>query len=1207
MSGSSLCDLLDDRAARAPERIGYRFLRDQGEYATLAYGELRDRALGIAEQIAADCAIGDRALVMLDTGPEFVVALFGCLYAGVIAVPTLASLTSREATERGAGIAVNCRPRCLITDRTHAPLAQAISEQAALADLIRLDPAAAPRRGVDRGRRGELAVLQYTSGSTANPKGVRLTHANLLHNCTAIGMAFGLTSESIGVGWLPLCHDMGLVGNVLTPLVCTMPVALMAPSVMLRRPSVWLRAISDLRATGSGGPNFAYDTCVDRITPEEAEGLDLSSWQVAYVGSEPVSAQTLRRFTDRFSRYGFRPTSFLPCYGLAEATLFVAGRGAAAEPAVLRVDRRALEAGRIANAVPSAREARLVGHRAPPAEARIEIAVRHREDDRPIAEGEIGEICIRSASVGGGYWGEEGTVTAEGFLRTGDLGFESGGELFITGRTKDLMIIRGRNVHPQDIEEALRRLDPVLASGSAAFSVPVARGEGLVIVQGLRQRDLKTVERDVLIAAMQRALSQQFSLKAHAIVFIPAGQIARTTSGKVRRQAMREAYLAEALAADSQPRERVPTRSPSPPTPKAPGAVDALLQRIQDYATRRLDFRTMDERRTLSPHVVLDFGRMGLLGLEAPPAWNGLGVSTADALRITERIAAIDLSLAAFVGVQNALGVGPLLRHGTLRQKRIWLKEAAAGRLLVSFALTEEGAGSNPRALRATARRTADGDWRLDGEKIWIGNAAWAGLLVVFARAEEVDGRALGITAFLVPTELDGVRNAEEAPTMGMRSMVQNRVCFVDVRVPATHVLGAVGQGMTVAQDTMSRGRLGIAAMSLGGIRRAVQIMTAYASTRTVATGRLLDHPIAAERVFNSACAARALDALLAGVAADADAGEPVSEEILALCKLTSTELLGETADQLLQMTGGRGYIESSGIPQLFRDARLLRIFEGPSETLAWFVGSRLLQESEPFCQTLAMRLQGPAGAERLATTLRDLRRSVDAAPLDGRLRTWSAFQAGQIAGWCTLASALEGKPAEAAADGLDALAWARARTQDCLDRIHRGAGETAWRCPADVLIAEAARYDARIGPAAAPPQRIEIESLLARTLTSPTTPVEQVAATASLPAPAAAAAATTPAATATTSAHAIEAKLVALVARRARVPEARVDRHAAFSEFGLDSVDAVELADVLSEWLGTSLDANVFLEHPSVAALTQHLLGERTPAASPPALLHHA
>ena len=481
-----------------------------------------------------------------------------------------------------------------------------------------------------------------------------------------------------------------------------------------------------------------------------------------------------------------------------------------------------------------------------------------------------------------------------------------------------------------------------------------------------------------------------------------------------------------------------------------------------------------------------------------------------------------------------------------------------------------------------------DGHWEIRGEKIRIGNAAWSGLIVAFARAEDEGGEPLGVTAFLIPTDLPGVRNAEEAPTMGMRNMVQNRLCFDRVQVPMSHVLGKVGQGMAIAQETMLRGRLGIAAMSLGAMRRALQIMVAYASSRTIATGRLIEHPIAAQRIFDCACCVRAIDALVGRTAAELDGGRGLPDEVLALNKLAATELLGEVADHLMQITGGRGYVETSGVPQLFRDARLLRIFEGPSETLTSFVGTRLLQDHAPVRDMLERAFHGPAGARHLERALDELRELVDATPLDARLRGLAASQAGRVAGWCVLESAIEG--VRAAGDRLDALTWVRSKAELEMDKLRR-LPDVAWRCPADLLAAEAERCAMAVGLPATPAANVETVSLLQSLF--PAGPLDAARRTStSRHTPAVAA---TPPGPASTEADrvAIQERLIALVARRARADEEAIDVHAAFADFGLDSADALSLADHLGDWLGRPVEPTLVWDHPSIAALSRHLAME--------------
>ncbi|HEY0607826.1 MAG TPA: condensation domain-containing protein, partial [Herpetosiphonaceae bacterium] len=402
-----------------------------------------------------------------------------------------------------------------------------------------------------------LAFLQYTSGSTATPKGVMLTHGNLLHNLALIHQGFGHSERSHGVIWLPPYHDMGLIGGILQPLYGGFPVTLMSPVNFLQRPLRWLQAISRTRATTSGGPNFAYELCVSKTTPEQRAGLDLSSWQVAFTGAEPIRPDTLQRFTAAFAPAGFRPESWYACYGLAEATLIVSGSEIAAQPIVASFQAAALEQHQ---AIPVAVEddsarllvscGQILGDQ--------QLAIVNPATRQICAPDEVGEIWVASGSVAQGYWNRQAETEqtfqariagseAGPFLRTGDLGFLQGGDLFVTGRLKDLIIIRGRNHYPQDIELTVERSHAAIRPGSgAAFSVDVDGEERLVIVQEI-ERLARHQSVDPIIDTIHAALAEQHEVQAHTVVLIKPGSIPKTSSGKIQRHRCRAAFLAGAL------------------------------------------------------------------------------------------------------------------------------------------------------------------------------------------------------------------------------------------------------------------------------------------------------------------------------------------------------------------------------------------------------------------------------------------------------------------------------------------------------------------------------------------------------------------------------------------------------------------------------------------------------------------------------------
>ncbi|HEV7506310.1 MAG TPA: amino acid adenylation domain-containing protein [Thermoanaerobaculia bacterium] len=554
-----ISEILENRAAEQGERPAYVFL-SYGETGVaeepLTYAELDARARAIGASLQAAGADGERVALLLPPGPDFIASFFGCLYAGAVAVPALPP-RPRGADPRLQAICRDARPRVVLAaaDKLTAleTAAAGIPELAAAHRMAPATERAADWRRPDVGPES-LAFLQYTSGSTSSPKGVMVSHGNLLHNEELIRQAFAQSSGSVVLGWLPLYHDMGLIGTVLQPLYTGAVSYLMTPGAFLQRPARWLEAISRYRATTSGGPNFAYELCVRKVGAAEREALDLSSWEVAFNGAEPVRAGTLRRFAEAFAPCGFRAAAFRPCYGLAEATLLVSGwRQEGEEPRVRALDAEALERHETVDAGDASRSRELVSCGAG---MQTVLAV-DPESGECCPPGRIGEIWVAGPSVAQGYWQrpEETTATfgarlADGtgpFLRTGDLGFVAEGELFLTGRLKDLIILRGRNHYPQDLELTAERVHADLrAGGGAAFSIEVSGEERLVIVHEVDRHALAGIEAgntEEIAAAVRQAVAGEHEVSVAEVVLIRPETLPRTSSGKVRRSACRDLYL----------------------------------------------------------------------------------------------------------------------------------------------------------------------------------------------------------------------------------------------------------------------------------------------------------------------------------------------------------------------------------------------------------------------------------------------------------------------------------------------------------------------------------------------------------------------------------------------------------------------------------------------------------------------------------------
>lgn len=563
---SNLVDLVRYRASIQPDDVAFVYLLDgigeAGKEAPITYAELDRRCRALAAWLQKNGMAGKRALLLYPPGLEFIVAFYGCLYAGATAVPVYPPRRNRSML-RIQAIADNAEASlALTTSDVLEHVGSIIDETPNLkkipwkaTDNLPIEYAddwSEPQIGPD-----DFAFFQYTSGSTGTPKGVMLSHSNMLHNAMLIENGFEHTRSSRGVFWLPSYHDMGLIGGVIEPVYCGCPNIMMSPLSFLTKPSRWLAAISKYKGTTSGGPNFAYDLCIKMIKPETIKDLDLSSWRVAFNGAEPVQAETLEKFARKFEPWGFKYESFYPCFGLAEGTLIVTGSYRDQAPVVRSFDPDMLAAGKAIEAVAGTERSRSLvsSGRAIIAQR---VAIVNPDTCKECAPGQVGEIWTKSGSVAQGYWKNEAETercfrariadTDEGpFLRTGDLGFMLNGELFVTGRIKDLMIIHGVNVYPQDVELTAQRVSSHLRLNSGgAFMVGDYKKEKLVLVQEVErhlkpEEDPETVNK--IFRDIRSAIALEHEIPIDVIVLIKQGSLPKTSSGKVQRHACRAGYL----------------------------------------------------------------------------------------------------------------------------------------------------------------------------------------------------------------------------------------------------------------------------------------------------------------------------------------------------------------------------------------------------------------------------------------------------------------------------------------------------------------------------------------------------------------------------------------------------------------------------------------------------------------------------------------
>ena len=560
-TAQSFVDVVRYWARQRPDNTAYCFLEKGREVGRLSFKELDERARAIAANLQRREAQGERAILLFPQGLDYLCAFLGCLYAGTVAVTGSLPKGDRR-SERVLSIMDDSGARFALTDKPTLAQLEADAQRLRGVSWITLEHIAP-----ESGRHWmppaltleSLAFLQYTSGSTSSPKGVMLSHGNLTSNHALMVEGMGNHGGSVFVSWVPLFHDMGLIGMALSSLYNGAPCYLLSPDDFVRRPVLWLEAISKYRGTVTAAPDFAYRLCVDQIPSEQVEALDLSSLQTMVCGAEPVRVSTIERFVERFGPAGLRAESMYAGYGLAESSVWVSGEHIT--DGVTTVDRKALEQGRVVEA--GEEPIRLISCGRT---TFVDVRIVEPESHRQLPEKQVGEIWVNSPSNGKGYWGKpelsKETFQARiegrdqgGYLRTGDLGFVIGDRLYICGRIKDLIIIRGRNIYPDDVASVVEASDERLKSRPAsAFSIDTSEQEELVIVVTVKASE---DEHGALIDAIRRNVANRVGVEAGAVIIVPNNNIARTTSGKIQHVRIKQNFLAHGLNIKSKWMSRV--------------------------------------------------------------------------------------------------------------------------------------------------------------------------------------------------------------------------------------------------------------------------------------------------------------------------------------------------------------------------------------------------------------------------------------------------------------------------------------------------------------------------------------------------------------------------------------------------------------------------------------------------------------------------
>jgi acyl-CoA synthetase (AMP-forming)/AMP-acid ligase II len=579
-SFQNLADLLQKRSQSLGDTVLYHFHDDHGDIKSLTYRQLYEKSTALAQHLAKQFKPGDRAILIYPPGLDLIIGFFACLFAGLIAVPVYPPVTA-GLVEKLRNIMLDCHPAAVLTTQEiaqkmlplrvmrllvkipgakfllHRFAAQTFalaqwpieSVKLILSDQFQTQSAVNVSQ-LPQISANDIAFLQYTSGSTGNPKGVMVSHGNLLSNLEIIYQCFEIKPGEIGASWLPPYHDMGLIGGILEPMYGQMTAHLFSPMNFLRRPYRWLKMISDYRINVTGGPNFAYEMCIKHISEAQRKTLDLSCWRVAFNGAEPIKAETLQRFTKAFESCGFSNNTHYPCYGLAESTLLVTGVKAGTGFQSYFSKQELSQKDSVKSRAEEAQKC-LVSSGKP----YFDVQIVDPETGESLPDEVLGEIWVHGGSVAHGYWNDayksqetfhaklRRNPQSKEYLRTGDLGFLYQNELYITGRMKDLIIIRGRNYYPQDIEHVIEQSHSAIRPGCvAAFALNLDQGEGIGVVCELNA-NVSDAEYEQIFNAMNKEVATQQQAKLHRIILIPTKNIPKTTSGKLRRFLCREMLL----------------------------------------------------------------------------------------------------------------------------------------------------------------------------------------------------------------------------------------------------------------------------------------------------------------------------------------------------------------------------------------------------------------------------------------------------------------------------------------------------------------------------------------------------------------------------------------------------------------------------------------------------------------------------------------
>jgi alkylation response protein AidB-like acyl-CoA dehydrogenase/acyl carrier protein len=925
--------------------------------------------------------------------------------------------------------------------------------------------------------------------------------------------------------------------------------------------------------------------------------LDLRSWRVAFNGSEPVHPATLERFAEAFGPCGFRRQAFRPVYGLAEATLMVTSDEIDKPPRVESFSSEALENGRAEPVTASGLGRALVSCGHP--WGGTEIVIANPDTRAPCAGRQVGEIWVRGPSVGDGYWGKDAetsrtfhatTLDGEGpFLRTGDLGFMADGDLFVTGRHKDLIIVRGRNHYPQDIEASVSTCHPALVpGGGAAFSLEGAAAERLVIVQEVARTALRTLDVAEVVRAVRRAVSEDHGLQTHALVLVKPSTLPRTSSGKLRRSACRQDFLNGSLSSVASwvgpATEPNTDANPDSERRRVSARADLLIEWLWSHPAALVSSYSAAEQRTISTSLLRDLAHRGLLGALVEPAYGGLGLGHLETARVLEELAVFDFGLALFIGFNNYLGIQPVAKYGSAQLRALLLPGLVQGRELAAFALEEPGTRGRRLDLTTKAEADGDGHWRLFGAKCLDGAAHGASIINVFVR----HGEPPGISAFCVREGIEGLRRLRDGVSMGVLGFTRETVALDAVRVGRDHLLGGLGFGLEIAREARTHTQLAVGAACVGGLKRCLQLAGRGGHYSMPVDSRITPNPLTLSRLGSIATRVSALECLVHRTARAIDAGHAVPAEAFAACRVLGPELLLCSVNDLIQLGGAvTNDADSNSVLGLYRDAGLVRNFDGPSEAIAEATGATLLEADaslrflvqEAFGAPELVRWIGP-----LADAIRDRMRRLTGA-LARRSQRWADTRAGELTMWLVLFAAVDASLRATPSVELErAHGWARAQLEQVLASVRSGT-------PSESATLEAADFATTLASVS--------QSIGGRKPESTGADSAQQDMGSTEPVPRArkesrdgAVARSERSEDADSMARELRSWTISWLAHRLQIPVSQVDAQRSFADHGLDSVASVELAKALSDKLGRDLDETALWNFATIDALVDHVVG---------------